>query len=117
MSAKFCVKCGKNLHEKVNNNCNRCGTKNELDATFCKECGQKLDDEINPTPEQHYGPLKSYEGLNAGEFLLILLFSPIAGIIGFISWHDTKPQKAKQAAIIATIMLVIMVNYSWSDFD
>ena len=121
LSAKFCVKCGKNLHEKVNNNCNRCGTKNELDATFCKECGHKLDDEINPTPEQYYSPLKSYEGLNAGEFLLILLFSPIAGIIGFISWHDTKPQKAKQAAIIATIMFVlwliifgvIFISYHW----
>lgn len=106
LNAKYCVKCGKNLHEKVNNNC-RCGTKNELDATFCKECGQKLDGEVNPIPEQYYGPVKSYEGLNAGEFILILLFSPIAGIIAYISWYDTKPKKAKQAAIIATIMLVV----------
>ena len=91
-------------------------SKNELDATFCKECGHKLDDEVNPTPEQHYGPVKSYEGLNAGEFLLILLFSPIAGIIGFISWHDTKPQKAKQAAIIALIMFVLWLIIFYFDF-
>ncbi|MDP3035696.1 MAG: zinc ribbon domain-containing protein [Methanobacteriaceae archaeon] len=106
-NSKFCVRCGNNLIY-TQNKCFQCGTKNSSTSQFCKECGQELEKELVSNPKiQGYENLRIREGLEATEFIIILLFSPIAGFIGFIWWHDTKPLKGKQSAIIAIIMFVI----------
>ncbi|PKL66716.1 MAG: hypothetical protein CVV28_09970 [Methanobacteriales archaeon HGW-Methanobacteriales-1] len=106
-NSKFCMKCGRSLDGNSGNYCSRCGTSNMTGAAFCKECGQNMV-MIN-TPPQYQGPAKNYDGLNPLEFLLIVFFSPIAGLIGFVAWHDTKPRKAKISLIIAIIMFFIFV--------
>lgn len=49
------------------------------------------------------------EGLSAPEFIVILLFSPIAGIIGFLFWHGKKPRKARQSITIAAVMFLFFM--------
>ena len=49
------------------------------------------------------------DGLSAPEFIVILLFSPIAGIIGFLVWHGEKPRKARQSITIAAVMFLFFM--------
>jgi len=51
-------------------------------------------------------PSTGREGLSAPEFILILLFSPLAGVIGFLIWHGEKPWKARQSITIAAVMFL-----------
>lgn len=113
-NSKFCIKCGKNLKEKILGVCYRCGTKNESKAEFCKECGIKLEDDKiaskqNFPSKDTYNTSKDYNSLNLGEIILITFFSPIAGIIGYIVWKDDKPKKAEQAGLIGVVIFIIII--------
>ncbi|MGB9838064.1 zinc ribbon domain-containing protein [Methanothermobacter sp.] len=76
--SNFCSGCGRRLNREI---CVRCGTENADNAIYCRRCGMKLEGDV---PEG-YGtiPYRNMEGLTALEFILILLFSPLAGLIGF----------------------------------
>jgi hypothetical protein len=49
----------------------------------------------------------SMEGLTLGEGIIIFLFSPIAGIIAWLIWHEDKPEKANETVTILVIALIV----------
>ncbi|MBE2900848.1 hypothetical protein DNK57_08625 [Methanothermobacter thermautotrophicus] len=67
-------------------------------------------DDIREKPKNvrisEHASSRSREGLSAPEFIVILLFSPLAGLIGFLVWHGKKPRKARQSLTIAAFMFL-----------
>lgn len=51
-------------------------------------------------------PYRNMAGLTAPEFIVILLFSPLAGLIGFLIWYGENPGKARQSLAIALVMFL-----------
>ncbi|MDI9618428.1 zinc ribbon domain-containing protein [Methanothermobacter sp.] len=99
--SNFCSGCGRHLKRKI---CVRCGTENADDAVYCRRCGMKLEGDV---PEGYSTlPYRNMEGLTAPEFIFILLFSPLAGLIGFLIWYGEKPRKARQSLSIALVMFL-----------
>lgn len=95
-----CVNCGKGI-------CEGCrlhlGGKN-----YCQECADTIMSEKTSTAIKSLADVsKTEKGLDAGEGIVICLFSPIAGAIAWLVWHDKKPKKAQQACIIAVILFVV----------
>lgn len=102
-NAKFCVKCGSRIGSNI---CPKCGIENPRDAQFCKECGSDLKN--RPQSVDQFNKSKIKKGLSAGEGILVCLFSPLAGIIGYLVWHDSKPQKAQDSCLIAIIVAAVL---------
>ncbi|MDI9624101.1 MAG: B-box zinc finger protein [Methanothermobacter sp.] len=95
-----CVDCGKAL-------CEECRI-SLAGKNYCQECANKLAVEMQkPTQGVVKREVESEEGLDLVEAILICLFSPIAGLIAWLIWHDKKPKKAEQACIITVIVFVI----------
>lgn len=101
-NAKFCIKCGSGMGSNV---CSKCGTKNPQEAGFCQECGFELK---NRSISAESKSIEKNKGLAVGEGILICLFSPIAGIIGYLVWHDSKPRKAQDSGILAIIGVIVV---------
>lgn len=101
--SKFCSGCGRNLNRKI---CLQCCTVNADDEVYCRRCGMKLEGGI---PEGYDTPYRNMEGLKLPEFIVILLFSPIAGLIGFLVWYGEKPEKARQSLTIALVMFLFFM--------
>lgn len=96
-----CVECGKGICDECRLNL---GGKN-----YCQECADNLvsgktDERISKKSGTN---VKSDDGLDVGEGLVVCLFSPLAGLIGWLVWHNDKPKKAQQACIIAIILFVV----------
>lgn len=70
---------------------------------FCKNCGSKIDDKAVICPKCGV-PQQSLEPDNGG-FLWGLLgcLVPVAGLVLYLIWKDTKPKSAKAAGIGALI--------------
>lgn len=95
-----CVNCGKGICEECRLNL---GGKN-----YCQECADTImSEKTSTTTKSPVDDSKSEKGLDAGEGIVICLFSPIAGAIAWLVWHDKKPKKAQQACIIAVILFFI----------
>ncbi len=124
-NARFCTNCAHPLVKGLKINCPECGTENVAEARYCQQCAFNLKPggKISPVSSSGQGrvnqsiPASNFQsnhpeiepGLSAGEAILIILFSPIAGLIGFLVWNDNKPKKAKESCIIGIIMLVIVL--------
>jgi len=124
-NARFCTNCAYPLVNGLKINCPECGTENVAEARYCQQCAFNLKPggKISPVSSSGQGRVKEStyasnfqsnnpeieQGLSAGEAILIILFSPIAGLIGFLVWNDNKPKKAKESCIIGIIMLVIVL--------
>lgn len=124
-NARFCTNCAHPLVKGLKINCPECGTENVAEARYCQQCAFNLKPggKISPVSSSGQGRVKKSTyasnfqsnhpeiepGLSAGEAILIILFSPIAGLIGFLVWNDNKPKKAKESCIIGIIMLVIVL--------
>lgn len=103
-----CVNCGKGVCEDCRLNL---GGKN-----YCQECADTImSEKTSALTQSSVDDSKSEKGLDAGEGIVICLFSPIAGAIAWLVWHDKKPKKAQQACLIAVILffvwLVIYIAY------
>lgn len=96
-----CVGCGKSL-------CDECriflAGKN-----YCRECADRLVSKSQRPRRGVSKRVETEEGLDILEAILICLFSPLAGLIAWLLWRDTKPKKAEQACIIAVIVFVILL--------
>ncbi|HEX3014250.1 MAG TPA: hypothetical protein VHO92_08265 [Methanobacterium sp.] len=95
-----CVSCGRGL-------CEDCRLQ-LAGKNYCQECADKL---VRGNTRQQYkfngnSEIKT-KGLDAAEFIVICLFSPIAGAIAWLVWHDKKPKKAQQACILAVVLFCI----------
>ena len=80
---------------------------------FCKNCGEQIDDQAVICPK--CGVPQSNQSVveDKGGFLWGLLGCcvPIAGLILFLIWKDTKPNTAKAAGIGALISVGIAIVY------
>lgn len=80
---------------------------------FCKNCGAQIDDRavVCPkcgVPQNDTPPVVDNGGFGWG---LLGCCVPIAGLILFLIWKDTKPKTAKAAGIGAIVSVVLGVLY------
>ena len=80
---------------------------------FCKNCGAQIDDRavVCPkcgVPQNDTPPVVDNGGFGWGLFGCCV---PIAGLILFLIWKDTKPKTAKAAGIGAIVSVVLGVLY------
>ena len=80
---------------------------------FCKHCGAQIDDRavVCPkcgVPQNDTPPVVDNGGFGWG---LLGCCVPIAGLILFLIWKDTKPKTAKAAGIGAIVSVVLGVLY------
>ena len=80
---------------------------------FCKNCGAQIDDRavVCPkcgVPQNDTPPVVDNGGFGWG---LLGCCVPIAGLILFLVWKDTKPKTAKAAGIGAIVSVVLGVLY------
>lgn len=83
---------------------------------FCKNCGKEIDDRAVICPNcgvQQQEIVSTPEVVDTGGFLWGLLGCciPIAGLILFLVWKDTKPKTAKAAGIGCLVAVGIAVVY------
>ena len=78
--------------------CRNCGIRIDDDAVFCPSCGANQGN-VNP-------PV-----VDKGGFLWGLLGCciPIAGLVLFLVWKDTKPKTAKAAGIGVIVSIVLAI--------
>ncbi len=79
---------------------------------YCKNCGSMIDDNTNVCPKCGATQNNNVSATNDnGGFLWGLLGCcvPIAGLILFLVWKDTKPKTAKAAGIGALVSVIIGV--------
>jgi hypothetical protein len=112
------VKCDQHHEKEAVAVCVSCGTGVCEDCrlllagkNYCQHCADNLAKERNSVNNQSlpYPVVESYEGLDAGEFIFICIFSPIAGAIAYLAWHDNKPKKAQQSGIIAVAVFAVLL--------
>ena len=82
--------------------------KNPSSAQFCQKCGKNINFKRDIIRPNNKSLKEKTKGLSAGEGVVICLFSPIAGALGYLIWHDDKPEKANQSCIIAVVALVVL---------
>lgn len=80
---------------------------------FCKKCGTQMDDQATVCPNCGASANQTSEVVDNGGFLWGLLGCcvPVAGLILFLIWKDTKPKTAKAAGIGALVCVCISVVY------
>ena len=92
--------------------CRYCGKQIEEDARFCPYCGSAQQEERQaPPPQQrHVDP----NDAPSGGFAVLSFFIPVVGLILFLVWQDTMPQRAKSCgkgaltAVIVSASLVLL---------
>ena len=92
--------------------CRYCGKQIEEDARFCPYCGSAQQEERQaPPPQQRY---VDPNDAPSGGFAVPGFFFPVVGLILFLVWQDTMPQRAKSCgkgaltAVIVSASLVLL---------
>lgn len=92
--------------------CRYCGKQIEEDARFCPYCGSAQQEERQaPPPQQRY---VDPNDAPSGGFAVLCFFFPVVGLILFLVWQDTMPQRAKSCgkgaltAVIVSASLVLL---------
>ena len=92
--------------------CRYCGKQIEEDARFCPYCGSDQQEERQaPPPQQRY---VDPNDAPSGGFAVLGFFFPVVGLILFLVWQDTMPQRAKSCgkgaltAVIVSASLVLL---------
>lgn len=78
---------------------------------YCKNCGAEIDDQAAICPKCGFDqspPVVDNGGFGWG---LLGCCVPIAGLILFLLWKDTKPKTAKAAGIGALISAICLALY------
>ncbi len=95
--------------------CTNCGKEINDNAPVCVNCGTPQAQAQDDTSEynQSYGQETRPAVKDNGGFLWGLLGCciPIAGLILFLVWKDTKPKTAKAAGIGALVSVIVSVVY------
>ena len=80
---------------------------------YCKNCGNPIDDNAISCPKCGAMQNSTPPGVDNGGFGWGLLGCciPIAGLILFLVWKDTKPKTAKAAGIGALVSVILGVIY------
>lgn len=83
--------------------CTNCGSALSEEQTVCESCGTPVDSK----------PVSTGELEDKGGFLWGLLGCciPIAGLILYLVWKDTKPKNAKALGIGALVCVALCVGY------
>ena len=96
--------------------CRYCGKQIEEDARFCPYCGSAQQEERQaPPPQQRY---VDPNDAPSGGFAVLGFFFPVVGLILFLVWQDTMPQRAKSCgkgaltAVIVSASLVLLTFIS-----
>lgn len=97
--------------------CTNCGKEINENAPVCVNCGAEQPQQT-PVYSQDYSQdytqtTQPEKPADKGGFLWGLLGCciPIAGLILFLVWKDTKPKTAKAAGIGALVSVIISVVY------
>lgn len=90
--------------------CTKCGNKIEENSKFCSNCGStisEVDNTKNSSLETSDPTIPSFIWGIIGALV------PIAGLILFVSWKDTRPTDAKIAGISALVAFIVLfiVNF------
>lgn len=91
--------------------CKNCGAQIGDNDTICSNCGANQQTGSAQQPQQYNSQVPAEE--DKGGFLWGLLGCcvPIAGLILFIVWRDSKPKTAKAAGIGALVAVIVGVIY------
>ena len=78
---------------------------------FCKNCGAEIDDNVSICMKCGVPQNPISDVIDKGGFLWGLLgyFVPLAGLVIFLIWRDTKPKTAKAAGIGALVSVIVSV--------
>ena len=78
---------------------------------FCRNCGAQIDDQAVVCPKCGVAEGAGMSTSDSGEILWGLLGCciPLAGLILFLVWKDTKPKTSKAAGIGALVGVVVSV--------
>lgn len=79
--------------------CKYCGRKIEEDARFCPYCGADTSSEVQNHPVSKT-PLNADSNILWG---LLCFFFPVVGLIIYLCWRDTQPERAKVCGICAIV--------------
>lgn len=103
----YCKNCGKELEEGAVF-CNNCGTNQTGSNSMTQNGMQNMNP--NPASQNNYNQQNVVDNGGFGWGLLGCCI-PIAGLILFLVWKDTKPKTAKAAGIGALVSVIIGVIY------
>ena len=81
---------------------------------YCKNCGANIDDKAVICPScgaTQDKPQQAAEEKNVFLWGVLGFFVPIAGLILYLMWKQTKPQSAKKAGMGALISVGINVVF------
>lgn len=84
---------------------------------YCKNCGQQLDDRAVVCPHcgvaTGNGQIKQTapDDRPSGGFAVLCFFFPVVGLILYLVWHDTYPQKARSCGKGALIGVIVEVAF------
>lgn len=100
--------------------CRYCGKQIEEDARFCPYCGSAQQEERQaPPPQQRY---VDPNDAPSGGFAVLGFFIPVVGLILFLVWQDTMPQRAKSCgkgaltAVIVDVALLVLAFIAFAVF-
>ena len=81
--------------------CRNCGKEISNDSRICPFCGKEQNNSVDA----------NYDDSGSVGWAILGFFIPLAGLILFLVWKDSKPRCAKKAglgALIAVIFSVVM---------
>lgn len=81
--------------------CKYCGNEITQDDNFCSSCGNKLKDDL-------INQYDNTDSMSIG-WGILGFFIPVAGLVLFLVWQNSKPNSAKAAGIGALIGLIVSV--------
>jgi hypothetical protein len=104
--------------------CPSCGAKLTENASFCPKCGTRISAPQPPyaQPTGYYQPYAHADDSPSGAFTALGFFIPVVGLILYLIWKDTYPQRAKSAgkgaiagAITwtALVILIYVIYFIW----
>ena len=97
----------------MNETCPRCNSLIDSKDTFCTHCGYRLDQKRR-IQRQPSHPREPNNESSLFLWALIGFLSPIAGIILYLIFKDTKPRSASysiRGAFVAIVIYVIVVMF------
>lgn len=84
--------------------CKYCGNEITQDDNFCSSCGNKLKDDL-------ISQYDNTDSMSIG-WGILGFFIPVAGLVLFLVWQNSKPNSAKAAGIGALISVILSIIFT-----